>query len=115
MNEICANNCFSGSNNYHQFGVIFCYNSINTKNFCNLLSVTNCNNINNAYCCFSLTSGNISLTNYNSSNNNNIDRSGIYIDTPSKLVSNFCTIINNFVSSENNIHLGGLSSFSISY
>ena len=103
LNNICINYCFSGLNNWYQFGVIQTH--LNSNNNNNFISIINCNKISNSYCSFRIYNGNINFNNFNSSNNYNKCYSSFSIIFPTKLNSNFCNIINNYVSEYANIQL----------
>ena len=98
LNKICVNECYSGINKMFQFAYIVTDNSINSKNFNNYISIINSNKyFNNNYHLFSPQLGNISLLNYNSSNNYNKESSSFYIFNPSNFIGLFCTLIKNNV------------------
>ena len=61
--KICSNDCISGFGNYYQFGILQLFNSIQSLNSCNYLSITNITNL--GFSSFCQLQGNISLTNYN--------------------------------------------------
>ena len=110
FNKICINHCFAF---YDQFSRI--ETSINSKNLYNLLSISNCYNNSNGHFVFSLFCGNIHLSHCNSTKNINFDGSGISIFNPTTLNSIYCTIINNYVSSNTIILLNGNNNHYLSY
>ena len=90
--KVCVSYCFS---KYNQFAFILS----NFDHFYNLLSINNCFKNNDGINTFYTQSGNVSLINYNCSYNFNKCYSGMCISFPTELYSNYCTIVDNYVSS----------------
>ena len=105
MRKVCANRCYSGNNQWYQFALIWVSNQ--AKNIIELQYLTTylCNNNINNYCSFNLVRGNMSLLNFNSSQNINKEYSGIYIYGPTILNSRYCTYFNNSVDQYRTIML----------
>ena len=106
--KICCSYCFS---EIYQFGYI----ETSLNGFYHLLSINNCYNISEGFNSFVIDLGNITLKNYNSSKNINKERSGIWISFPSNFYSIFCSIINNFVSSNTILLFQGYEKYFLSY
>ena len=111
LNKNCINNCFTENGRSDQFASISVYNTINQKNFLNLISIINCNKITSGYITYELWNGNVSIINTNSSNNNNLERSGLMCVNPSLFLGIFCSFINNYVSTGICISLQGGPNF----
>ena len=81
IEKVCAYNCYTTPNNSYQFGLIRVKKSFENKITIRDLSLSKCGNQSQGYCSLDLGYGNISVSNTNSSNNYNIERSifGIYL------------------------------------
>ena len=96
LNKLCISHCFSGINNWFQFG-LFQTHSLSNNNF-TFLSINCCSNNSNSLNSIEIDFGNIILSNLNSSNNNNKKHSSLILWRNTKLNCFYSTIINNFVS-----------------
>ena len=105
INFVCANNCFTRNGFNYQFGVFLIYNSILNKISLNYLSMNNCSHVSSGTTSIELNYGNISINNFNSTKNNNLQYSSFRLYSPKKSYSIFCTIKDNFVSNNNNFLL----------
>ena len=98
LNKVCGNKCFTGINNQWQFARIECHDSLDSNNYCNLCSISNCNSIDQGYNSIFFNYGVTNVNHLNSSKNINKRYSGIIFAHQSSFQSSFCSIINNYVS-----------------
>ena len=102
--RICVKNCITAPGFYDQFA----YLNTNYDQIIDLLSITKCDNLNGAQT-LRLANGNQNIYNTNISNNHNNYISGVFYGSPNSMLSKYCTIYNNTVSSYICINLQGSS------
>ena len=101
LRMICANRCSCDAQASYHFAYIF----VSLVNQVEYLSVSNCSHTSSGYTSFCLRFGNQRVDNTNSSMNNAIKTSGIWIYLPSSFTSIHCTFSNNMISSRICIYL----------
>ena len=94
LRMICANRCSCGTSSSGHFAYL-CASPVNQVEY---LSVSNCSHTSSGYNPIRLFTGNQRVDNTNSSMNNAIQYSGIFIDSTSSFTSSHCTFSNNKVS-----------------
>ena len=113
LTKICGNYCYTDKLRTYQFGAIHVYQY--TQNHIDLVSLSNCNHFHDVYITFMLHGGNMTVNNYNSTKNHNIQHTGLQIALATPLNAKFCTITENNVSMYSCILIEGNSNNFLSY
>ena len=94
LRKICANSCSCGASCHGHFAIL----SASKENMVEYLSVSNSSHTTSGYESIRLQKSYQRIDNTNSSMNNAISYSGIFIDSPTSFTSSYCTFSNNKVS-----------------